>query len=87
MTWLVDIAIVLAAVGAVVLLAVMVERRDDRKFDMWFGPRGTTLSWHDEDPAIETVTVELTADAGPFLAALRDAERALVDRADREGRP
>jgi hypothetical protein len=84
MTWLLSFAIVVAATYGLWLYARWV---DDVRFDKWFGPRGTTLSWHDEDPAIETVTVELTADAGPFLAALRDAERALVDRADREGRP
>ena len=81
MTWLLSFAIVVAATYGLWLYARWV---DDVRFDKWFGPRGTTLSWHDEDPAIETVTVELTADAGPFLAALRDAERALVDRADRE---
>jgi len=84
MTWLLSFAIVVAATYGLWLYARWV---DDVRFDKWFGPRGTTLSWHDEDPAIEPVTVELTADAGPFLAALRDAERALVDRADREGRP
>ena len=84
MTWLLSFAIVVAATYGLWLYARWV---DDVRFDKWFGPRGTTLSWHDEDPAIETVTVELTADAGPFLAALRDAERALVDHADREGRP
>ena len=84
MTWLLSFAIVVAATYGLWLYARWV---DDVRFDKWFGPRGTTLSWHDEDPAIETVTVELTADAGPFLAALRDAERAFVDRADREGRP
>ena len=84
MTWLLSFAIVVAATYGLWLYARWV---DDVRFDKWFGPRGTTLSWHDEDPAIETVTVELTADAGPFLAALRDAERALVDRADREDRP
>ena len=81
MTWLLSFAIVVAATYGLWLYARWV---DDVRFDKWFGPRGTTLSWHDEDPAIENVTVELTADAGPFLAALRDAERALVDRADRE---
>ena len=84
MTWLLSFAIVVAATYGLWLYARWV---DDVRFDKWFGPRGTTLSWHDEDPAIENVTVELTADAGPFLAALRDAERALADRADREGRP
>ena len=84
MTWLLSFAIVAAATYGLWLYARWV---DDVRFDKWFGPRGTTLSWHDEDPAIEPVTVELTADAGPFLAALRDAERAFVDRADREGRP
>ena len=84
MTWLLSFAIVVAATYGLWLYARWV---DDVRFDKWFGPRGTTLSWHDEDPAIEPVTVELTADAGPFLAALRDAERAFVDRADREGRP
>ena len=84
MTWLLSFAIVVAATYGLWLYARWV---DDVRFDKWFGPRGTTLSWHDEDPAIEPVTVELTADAGPFLAALRDAERALVDHADREGRP
>ena len=81
MTWLLSFAIVVAATYGLWLYARWV---DDVRFAEWFGPRGTTLSWHDEDPAIEPVTVELTADAGPFLAALRDAERALVDRADRE---
>ena len=84
MTWLLSFAIVVAATYGLWLYARWV---DDVRFDKWFGPRGTTLSWHDEDPAIEPVTVELTADAGPFFAALRDAERAIVDRADREGRP
>ena len=84
MTWLLSFAIVVAATYGLWLYARWV---DDVRFDRWFGPRGTTLSWHDEDPAIEPVTVELAADAGPFLAALRDAERALVDHADREGRP
>ena len=81
MTWLLSFAIVVAATYGLWLYARWV---DDVRFDKWFGPRGTTLSWHDEDPAIDPVTVELTADAGPFLAALRDAERAFVDRAERE---
>jgi len=81
MTWLLSFAIVVAATYGLWLYARWV---DDVRFAEWFGPRGTTLSWHDEDPAIEPVTVELAADAGPFLAALRDAERAFVDRADRE---
>ena len=84
MTWLLSVAIVVAATYGLWLYARWV---DDVRFAEWFGPRGTTLSWHDEEePQLEPVTVELTADAGPFLAALRDAERALVDRADREGR-
>ena len=84
MTWLLSMAIVVAATYGLWLYARWV---DDVKFAEWFGPRGTSLSWHDEDPAIETITVYPTADTGPFLAALRDAERALVDRADRKGRP
>ena len=46
MTWLLSFAIVVAATYGLWLYARWV---DDVRFDKWFGPRGTTLSWHDPE--------------------------------------
>ncbi len=48
MTWLLGmLAVVVATYG----LWVYARWVDDVRFEEWFGPRGTTLSWNDEDPA------------------------------------
>ena len=46
MTWLLSVAIVAAATYGLWLYARWV---DDVRFAEWFGPRGTSLSWHDEE--------------------------------------
>ncbi len=49
MTWLIDIAIIVAAVNGFFLYAAWVQYRDDRKFERIYG-RGGSLSWHDQRP-------------------------------------
>ena len=46
MTWLLSFAIVVAATYGLWLYARWV---DDVRFAEWFGPRGGSLSWHDEE--------------------------------------
>lgn len=48
MTWLLGMLAVVAATYGLWLYARWV---DDVRFDEWFGPRGTSLSWNDEDRA------------------------------------
>ncbi len=48
MTWLLGMLAVVAATYGLWIYARWV---DDIRFNDWFGPRGTTLSWNDEDRA------------------------------------